>query len=478
SLAPAEKPAGPEDPAHVVGLLPAPPASDSKREDEKSSSELQLKSGGAMINTSPPTDLHPSQSDENTKTAPRSYSTPSGPSPIDGVPAGETRANLETAHAGNYAYTELPTKEGNVIDPHAGEPRAGYIDQARAAMSSVATNPMGSLAGALTAVGLGGAAGATAVAAEQKDKAVKEKEPVEEIDTGTTGKAAKSPASTGGNFLAPEGVVGSRFPVDEDVQAALAKKEGEVDTEKSGPTVKDINAAAKKEHDAVAEVGGRPTGPVHTSSNPIQTTTNTHESKAAPATSPATAVGESGSPKHEHPEAVGKTHVADSFKNTIKSAAQEVKPSSKKHDDKPTITTTTNTQEKAAPATSPATSVEARTNPLDDKTTGAASVPAPAPTPAPASQAVPATIKARVDDHSREATDTTSTTATTGSTPTSPTKSHDRRPSLKDRIKGEMKVITGKLSRNEAKIEEGKALKSGGLSATSAVNSPISPARK
>ncbi|KAG8922769.1 hypothetical protein FRC01_013620, partial [Tulasnella sp. 417] len=475
SLAPAQKPAGPEDPAHVVGLLPAPSASDSKREGEQSSSELQLKSGGAMINTSPPTDLHPSQSDENANVAPRSYTTPSGPSPVDGVPAGETRANLETAHAGNYAYTNLPNKEGNVIDPHAGEPKAGYIDQAKVAMSSVAANPMGSLAGALAAVGLGGAAGATAVTAEQKDKAVKEQEPVEEIDMSTAGKSEKSPAPKGDNFLAPEGIVGSRIPIDEDVQAAVAKAEGRAYPEENGPTVDDINAAAKKEHDAAAEVGGRPTGPIHTSSNPIQTTTNTYESKAAVATSPATEVGETG--HREHPEAAGKTHVADGFKDTIKSAAQQMKPGSKKDEDKPAITTTTNTQEKAAPATSPATSVEARTNPLDDKTTGATSVPAPAPAPAPASQAFP-TIDTESDGHTRGATDTTSTTATTGSTPTSPTKSHKRGPSLKDRIKGEMKVITGKLSRNEAKVVEGKALKSGGLSATSAANSPISPARK
>lgn len=175
------------------------------------------------------------------------------------------------------------------------------------------------------------------------------------------------------------------------------------------------------------------------------------------ATSPATAVGETGSPKH--PEAVGKTHVADSFKNTVKSAAEEMKPSSKKKDgNTPATTTTTNTQEKAAPATSPATSVEARTNP-------------------PAGKAIP-TVNTEVDGHSREATDNTSTTATSGSIPSSPSKSHKRGPSLKDRIKGEMKVLTGKLSKNEAKVEEGKALKSGGLSATSAANSPLSPAKK
>lgn len=192
-----------------------------------------------MINTSPPTDLHPGQSDQNINVAPRSYSIPSGPSPVDGVPAGETRANLDTAHAGNYAYTNLPTKEGNVVDPHAGEPKTGYVDQARAAVSRVTADPMGSLTGALAAVGLGGAAGATAVAAEHKDKdkSAKEVEPVEEIDTATTGKVAKSSSPKGENFLAPKGVVGSPISVDEDVQAALAKAEGRTQPEKSGPTV-------------------------------------------------------------------------------------------------------------------------------------------------------------------------------------------------------------------------------------------------
>ncbi|KAG8972879.1 hypothetical protein FRB90_010112 [Tulasnella sp. 427] len=420
-----------------------------------------------MINTSPPTGLHPSQSDENTNVAPLSHTTASGPSPIDGVPAGETRANLDTAHTGNYAYTSLPSKEGNVTDPHAGEPTTGYLDQARSAVSSVAADPMGSLTGALTAVGLGGTAAAV-VTHEQHEKAVKEVEPVEDIDVS---KSARSPISAKDNFLAPEGVTGSNIPVDEDVQAALAKAEGRADPNTSAPTVDDVNAAAKKEHDAAAEVGGRPTGPVHTNSNPIQTTSNIHEKKVAAATSPATAVGETGSPDHTA-DVEGKTTMADSFKNTIKSAAKDVKPSSNKGSDKPDIMTTSNTQEKTAPATSPATSVEAKTSPTAEKTAAAASAPVPAPAPVPGSQAVPAI---NTDGHSREATE--NTTSSSLSSPSSP-KSHKRGPSLKDRLKGEMKVITGKLSRNEAKVEEGKALKSGGLSATSAVDSPASPAKK
>ncbi|CAE6398997.1 unnamed protein product [Rhizoctonia solani] len=46
------------------------------------------------------------------------------------------------------------------------------------------------------------------------------------------------------------------------------------------------------------------------------------------------------------------------------------------------------------------------------------------------------------------------------STPTSPSSSRFKVP-LKDKIKGELKIISGKVSRNEAKIEQGMALKTG-----------------
>lgn len=45
-------------------------------------------------------------------------------------------------------------------------------------------------------------------------------------------------------------------------------------------------------------------------------------------------------------------------------------------------------------------------------------------------------------------------------TPNSPTAKHTKVP-LKDRVKGEFKIISGKVSRNEAKVEEGIVLKTG-----------------
>ncbi|KAG8680583.1 hypothetical protein FRC09_018129, partial [Ceratobasidium sp. 395] len=47
-----------------------------------------------------------------------------------------------------------------------------------------------------------------------------------------------------------------------------------------------------------------------------------------------------------------------------------------------------------------------------------------------------------------------------GSTPTSPSSSRFKVP-LKDKIRGELKIISGKVSRNEAKVEQGIALKTG-----------------
>ncbi|CAE6427382.1 unnamed protein product [Rhizoctonia solani] len=45
-------------------------------------------------------------------------------------------------------------------------------------------------------------------------------------------------------------------------------------------------------------------------------------------------------------------------------------------------------------------------------------------------------------------------------TPSSPTTKHTKVP-LKDKVKGEFKIISGKVSRDEAKVEEGIALKTG-----------------
>ncbi|KAG9126941.1 hypothetical protein FRC07_001317 [Ceratobasidium sp. 392] len=56
------------------------------------------------------------------------------------------------------------------------------------------------------------------------------------------------------------------------------------------------------------------------------------------------------------------------------------------------------------------------------------------------------------------------------STPTSPSSSRFKVP-LKDKIKGELKIISGKMSRNEAKVEQGIALKTG--HASDAAVSPV-----
>lgn len=174
-----------------------------------------------MINTHPPEGtIHPSTTDHNpvhlhVQKSPADL----GPSPVDAIPAGETRANMDTTHAGNYAYTSLPNSdEGNVTDPHKGE--KGYLDMAKEAMSPTT----GYLAGAMAAVGLGGAA----VASEEKKH---------EMPEGTT-VAKETPAvkipehkpSEGENMLAgplssPD-VTTSHHGPDQDVQTALAKAEG------------------------------------------------------------------------------------------------------------------------------------------------------------------------------------------------------------------------------------------------------------
>ncbi|CAE6493301.1 unnamed protein product, partial [Rhizoctonia solani] len=53
-----------------------------------------------------------------------------------------------------------------------------------------------------------------------------------------------------------------------------------------------------------------------------------------------------------------------------------------------------------------------------------------------------------------------STGSDSASAPTSPSSSRFKVP-LKDKIKGELKIISGKVSRNEAKVEQGVALKTG-----------------
>lgn len=133
-----------------------------------------------MINTSPPDpSVHASTSDVN----PNTNAAATGP-PTDGVPHGDTRANLETAPVGNYGMTTLPNEEGNVLDPQAGagtagetgtEPK-GLVERAKDAVGGLgASDPTGYVTAGLAAVGLGG--GAAAVAEEgHKEPAVAEEE--------------------------------------------------------------------------------------------------------------------------------------------------------------------------------------------------------------------------------------------------------------------------------------------------------------
>ena len=191
-----------------------------------------------MINTSPP-EIHSAAQHEVSYNAPPtgefvplvSGPAPSGPSPVDGIPAGETRANTETTHAGNYAYTDLPTKEGNVTDPN---PNTGYLAQAQAvigsATSGTATSGVGYLQSAMAAVGLGGAAATTTAAKaeiEQDEGVAHRTSANPATTTGHTVTAEPAPFDKTENILSPpsEAVTSPHGP-DHDVQTALAKAEG------------------------------------------------------------------------------------------------------------------------------------------------------------------------------------------------------------------------------------------------------------
>ncbi|CCO29534.1 hypothetical protein BN14_03549 [Rhizoctonia solani AG-1 IB] len=68
-------------------------------------------------------------------------------------------------------------------------------------------------------------------------------------------------------------------------------------------------------------------------------------------------------------------------------------------------------------------------------------------------------MRARLEP-SRPGEPSTGNASDSASTPTSPSSSRFKVP-LKDKIKGELKIISGKVSRNEAKVEQGIALKTG-----------------
>lgn len=192
--------------------------------------------GGAMINTSPPSgSIHPATSDHNTSQSSHRQRAPSGPSPVDGLMPGETRANLDTTHAGNYAYTELPSSAGNTLDPH--DDGKGMMDRAREAVAGLSNTVASATAGgegpggvgyiqqAMVAMGLGGVAGAAAVSEEQREKEKHQSAPTtaEPVPTSTSAGASFDPKE---NILAHSNVETSLHGPDDDVQTALAKAEG------------------------------------------------------------------------------------------------------------------------------------------------------------------------------------------------------------------------------------------------------------
>lgn len=365
-----------------------------------------------MINTSPPAaGMHPATSDHGSASQ-RIEAADLGPSPVDGIPAGQTRTNLDTAHAGNYAYTELPTKEGNSVDPHAGAPGTGVLGSISSAIPSDAGAYLQS---AMAAVGLGGAA--VAVEHHESDKNDKIDHEIEirkKIPSGSDQNFLDGPLSAAGVKVSPHSV-------DEDVQ------------------------------EAVAAAGG--TKP---SDTPVQTTSN-NMPKAEVATSPATAP----LPAHADLEQkqiktttneLNKAEVATSPATTAAGAAERPPASGNP------VPTTSNTMAKAPVSTSPATAVQG-SQPTSNKGEKPKVDTAKA-----AAANTRATVESKLPgrksgEHAR---DTSSTTS--GSTNASPSKGHKRGASLKDKIKGEMKIFSGKLSHNQEKVEEGRALKSGGLS--------------
>ncbi|KAG8894021.1 hypothetical protein FRB99_001569 [Tulasnella sp. 403] len=423
----------------VAGLLPPPDETSSREEPSSAAAQHEsgpfVKTGGAKINTEPPSgDMHPATSDNNHTQFGREHQPHiDSVSPLDGVPRGETRANLGKAEVGNYAYTDLPTKEGNVVDPHAGETsQKGLLQKAKDTVGLGNPSPPsgdkpdgpGYLQQAMTAVGLGGVAGGTAAVVDE----AKDKEKVAEVAPATSEAETKREPSL-------DLVGASKYGEDRDVQTTLAKTQGDEQPPSSEDGVQKFNTSGKKERNIIHTV----THEAPHQTGPIQTTSNVYR-------------------KHE---------VANSPKASVEPAI------SVGEKERAPIQTTTNTVKKAAPVTSPATTtlphVTERTSPAKDRTGPIK------PSPKLKTQDLPDPPAGAPPYDAHHARDTTSTTATTGSSsvPTSASSGNDvghkRRASFKDKFLGEVKVITGKLSRNEAKVEEGKALKSGGAT------SPVGP---
>lgn len=207
-------------------------------------------------------------------------------------------------------------------------------------------------------------------------------------------------------------------------------------------TYQDVSAAAEKERSLAKDVADHPKNDIQTS--PIQTTSNTYE-KSEVATSPGTA-----GPTEHHASATDAAIAKAKEHNPVEKAKEHTGAAAEKSTTIPTTTNTT--QEKVAPATSPATAVADKST-TSDKATPATTV---------------AADKSTISDEKDKSHTRDTTTATSSSTPSSsPSKAHGRKPSMKDKIVGEMKIMTGKLSRNAEKVEEGRALKSG-VSPTSA----------
>lgn len=191
-----------------------------------------LGTGGAMINTQPPSGaIHPATSDHNTSQVSHKQTAPSGPSPVDGLMPGQTRANHETTHTGNYAYTDLPTSAGNTLDPHADG--KGVLDHARDAVSGLTDRVTSATSGgegpggvgylqqAMAAVGLGGAAAGAVAVSEDREKEKHQPAPTtsEPTPAPTSGVTSFDPKE---NILAHPNLRSSVHGPDDDVQAALS----------------------------------------------------------------------------------------------------------------------------------------------------------------------------------------------------------------------------------------------------------------
>jgi len=283
---------------------------------------------------------------------------------------------------------------------------ASYLEQAKNAVGLGSSETSGQpfvaqsyLGQAMAAVGLG----AAAVAVEQERDCHNEKEAGRHLAGNLSSRASSGDVGSSGNILA--GAVPER---ENNAVDGLGDASG---TGSPSADTKDVGSdriGGAKQTDEAPNVGGFGTSTLYPQTSPIQTTSNTIPTKAFAATSPAT----------------------------------DVSMFSRRDQTSPIQTTTNTVSEKAPAATSPATDVSTMVPGRNEGTQ-------------------PGNIQVDTGDHSRSGNVTS---------PTSPVKStgHGRRAStgsgkvsLKDKIRGEIKVLSGKIFGNEGKVEAGRALKSG-----------------